>query len=935
VISYELINNVKMAAFTKNQINIQASPFQHSTPSSWIPTKQTQLQFNLRQEQPQQCYVRKPQPIIIEKLMAHPQPKHIDQTGSCKYNQEKLLNNNPLQQQAETMLSSEKLAVAVQLAKMDIRKLKTMLSSNDQVHENEITQEKSKKTQIKTLKDDAKRTTALKEKRSTNVEEYKKPKRYSLYYPEAITNNNRLSGNKPNVNSRRTTATDNQPNVNLRRATTTDNRPNVYSRRTTTTGNDEVQYASKEEKELAMLQKDILNYSQTLNNIVDRLGNKPYNMNAKNEDGEFEEHKKKQTQAEEQKTRSSRMIYTLEHKINQLRDDQSKQPMKPSKKTAYAQSLASAHRAAVRTLQTFVSHAPLYYDTNGSLPSSYQQLAALVQRLIHLSKDLPSRYTNNNALETIQELIGSLNKATRSSTVPYKHNKINVKDKSSNKKAFLDERESWIQQKAADLNIKSFQREDATPERLSTLKHAMNALNDGKTKNTKMSTKQGNRMKSVILPPNLKKRSKPFIQRTKSNFAAPTVLSRIREKPTIEKQENKITPPVTPKKNRRTYQLVSPKKVRDEELIKEARERIVSPQPTSRHSVSPQPTSRYSPTRGVSPVSFRSSPPLYYNSPTSSPLAQSLNVNGFALMKKEVYRQNWLDRLKAKEFLQLEKLGKMNSREFRKIQKEFSATQSLVQHAENEIRERLKPLLDKAEQLGMEEAKRENDYKTSIQQRLAALTSKKALSEGDRLGEYILDDLIREAAADLQQIELEKEAESDAAYEFDRPTIESVAQHLQAFEKEEEDIRRHYQSVKYNLNGNNVDSMAYQIDEQPVRDMGICTKQGPVTMFTTLDENSRRKLPDIGNDDEKSCNQFDITMPKSMVDNVLLFKTRYENYIKNNKLKSSGFDPWILMEEICEEILTELCDDVSKDLSVLCDDFVEKIYEQEFIKHLN
>lgn len=40
--------------------------------------------------------------------------------------------DNPLQQQAETMLSSEKLAVAVQLAKMDIRKLKTMLSSNDQ-----------------------------------------------------------------------------------------------------------------------------------------------------------------------------------------------------------------------------------------------------------------------------------------------------------------------------------------------------------------------------------------------------------------------------------------------------------------------------------------------------------------------------------------------------------------------------------------------------------------------------------------------------------------------------------------------------------------------------------------------------------------------------------------------------------------------------------
>ena len=35
---------------------------------------------------------------------------------------------DPFQRQAETMLSSERLAVAVQLAKLDIRKLKTMLN---------------------------------------------------------------------------------------------------------------------------------------------------------------------------------------------------------------------------------------------------------------------------------------------------------------------------------------------------------------------------------------------------------------------------------------------------------------------------------------------------------------------------------------------------------------------------------------------------------------------------------------------------------------------------------------------------------------------------------------------------------------------------------------------------------------------------------------
>ena len=49
------------------------------------------------------------------------------------------------------------------------------------------------------------------------------------------------------------------------------------------------------------------------------------------------------------------------------------------------QSVASAHRAAVRTLQTFVSHAPLYYDTSGQLPPIYKELGNLLQQLTSLS----------------------------------------------------------------------------------------------------------------------------------------------------------------------------------------------------------------------------------------------------------------------------------------------------------------------------------------------------------------------------------------------------------------------------------------------------------------------------------------------------------------------------------------------------------------------
>ena len=63
------------------QVHIQQSPFHvHSTPNN-IPTTQTQLQFNLNAEENHQFdRIRKPRPIIIEKLLPKPPASQV-QTG--------------------------------------------------------------------------------------------------------------------------------------------------------------------------------------------------------------------------------------------------------------------------------------------------------------------------------------------------------------------------------------------------------------------------------------------------------------------------------------------------------------------------------------------------------------------------------------------------------------------------------------------------------------------------------------------------------------------------------------------------------------------------------------------------------------------------------------------------------------------------------------
>jgi len=70
------------------------------------------------------------------------------------------------------------------------------------------------------------------------------------------------------------------------------------------------------------------------------------------------------------------------------------------------QSVASAHRAAVRTLQAFVGHAPLYFNTNGRLPSMYQELGLLVQQLTSLSLD-GTKTLERSAVEVICVIVYS------------------------------------------------------------------------------------------------------------------------------------------------------------------------------------------------------------------------------------------------------------------------------------------------------------------------------------------------------------------------------------------------------------------------------------------------------------------------------------------------------------------------------------------------
>ena len=117
----------------------------------------------------------------------------------------------------------------------------------------------------------------------------------------------------------------------------------------------------------------------------------------------------------------------------------------------------------------------------------------------------------DDAIETIEDLITSLSHSKQGvkntqgkKKAPPQPAMKNIMDKS----AYLDKRIDWLKKKADELNIKSFQEsEGSTPDRASSLQHAIDALGDAN--NNK------NHIRDVVRP--VKKRE-PHVAKGRVSF---------------------------------------------------------------------------------------------------------------------------------------------------------------------------------------------------------------------------------------------------------------------------------------------------------------------------------------------------------------------------------------------------------------------------------
>ncbi|XP_050177679.1 protein moonraker isoform X2 [Myiozetetes cayanensis] len=520
---------------------------------------QTQLQFNRNVPAvPENLALRfsHPRPIIIEKLKA----------SSDRRNPAGSEDPNLKSSGMFSVVSEEKLKLAIQLAKRDIKRRRLEEQVKQQVFGNVVS--KPLWTQ---------------KSQQQNTEVFASPGNKNAVKPQTrFPRQQRLD--QPSQGK----STSSDRNVSL--CVAKEGRPRsavLDSPLTHDTGPNLKPNLNKKEyknmQEVQCLQKELRSYVQKIEETI-----------KKGRDTELLDPEIKQqlcTRRQQQAARSARMLYVLQQQVKEIQDDLDKlspHTIKHTKKSQAVSRLAAAHRGAVRTLQAFANQ--LTDQTDEQIPAHYKELGSLIRQLSLCSaklegdssisdiiidillqvEDLNSLLENKQTPKTVKKCISASQAKSPRNTETFPAQKQLLSPKGENKPLFLKglhgqgpskplcTRSLLTVQKAnswAHIFHNKYQEESdpPTPERNATLQGSTDALVRARAVKKESVLKSGPlEKKGILLPAKPQGPLKPLKSRQvrpqgkRAGFREPTISFQLKETKRPAKESRIPCPPPKP-----------------------------------------------------------------------------------------------------------------------------------------------------------------------------------------------------------------------------------------------------------------------------------------------------------------------------------------------------------------------------------------------------
>ncbi|XP_050785568.1 protein moonraker isoform X3 [Gopherus flavomarginatus] len=647
-----------------------------------------------------------------------------------------------------------------------------------------------------------------------------------------------------------------------------------------------------------------------------------------------EEERRVRIRRQEQAARSARMLYVLQQQVKEIQEDLEKlspHKIKHTKKSRAMSRVAAAHRGAIRALQVFASQ---FTDQSEQLvPAHYKELGNLIRQLSLCSaklemdssvpdiiidillqiEDLDSLLEKKRSPKKVKKCLSASQGKSPVSSEMFPAREQVASPKKEKKPPISKERLGQEQRKPlvarklltdedhhvaniplaqkrsshADLSDQEFEQGHGphTSGRDAVLKTSQDALmRAGAVKKAPVLESGPLKKKSVLLPAKqqgIRKlpRSRPVQPQAKhARFQETTVAFRLKE-----------TKP----------------------LVKESRMPWVPPNPTS---------------------------------PPASPK-----------------RLAWLDAETSRRTKELTEFSREEMEKIQKLRSEGASPTQLADKVEKAVRERLEPLLDKAQKvkLSLETHTRLKD--SSFINKLSSQAAEKAASNADMLSDKLLDDLLEDTAQELWNMEQHKKVQAEAVAMHDSPSLETMLQRMEEIERYQDVVRRRFNQIVY------ADSEFWAQEEKRERESASIEKRPmsphPIQITKLIghkasqvdivferpidgkaieeDEEVEEKLetghdiwqPLTRNISRQKEHCVFLSVPKHMLQNILDYNSRYEQHLKLISHEAVGhFNPWRIAESLAEELTEEALCDVAAELQDVCEDYAEAVFTSEFLQ---
>ncbi|XP_051891222.1 protein moonraker isoform X2 [Pristis pectinata] len=865
-----------------------------------------------------------PHPIVIEKLRQPCEQQVQDDVQSLRSSMQ------------FSAVSEDRLNVAIQLAKRDLRKKHLEEQVKDYLYKHE--------------KDQLQNSLYLNHGKGKSADNT--PHTMSKVEMESITKprhqrNQATKGELTKSGARVYICTSNQSQVRPELSDsppTHDPGPHLSQRN----------LGNKSAEEIRRLRMELGKYFQK----IEELAKREKSVNVLDPD----EERRMQIKRQEQATRAARMLYVLQQQVNEIQeaiDKQSPHKVKHTKKSRAMSQLAAAHRGAVRALQMFVGQ--LSGQSDRQIPTYYKELGQLIRQLSLCSAKLETD-TDSSIPETVMDilhqvegfdsLLGTQHAQKKSNQMPQKAQSVsapNRKRSSCRHRSCSADRErtspvtkdnvlsapeglppfkideNWHvpessrpQQSSRESpppHLEQQQEEDPpTPDRNAALRAGLEALQRVGALN-KSATEKTTTKKGVLLPYHKLKKMPAM----RSCFQKATVSSELKKNQGPLKDSKPLSIPACP----------NPFPMSSKRFpLKKQKTRLGG------HISIPADRSQIS-------------------------LLKEMEQERREAAGTEAIRLAWLDSETARRMRELNELCQQETDRIKKMRSEIAAPNKWIEKAEEEIRERLQPLLDKAQVISDSWEKKSRHKDSSLQRQLSSKVADRAAASADFLGEKILDELLEDTAQELLSMELKAKVHSEALVMQDDSTLENMLQRMEEMERYQESVRRRMCQIEY------ADPVFWAEEEKQEREFVLIDTQPhtpqPIKISRTFKQSESmmdvikpRSLEAESLDDlecggrpepasvlepltqkpsKKKERGTALPIPQNMVQNIHNYRERFDLYLKMISHEAVGnFNPWLIAESLAEELMEEGISDVATEFQDACEEYAEALFTAEFMQ---